>query len=440
MELMRMCLPEIERWPSVPADHRPALLLMVYDCRPATPGEAGAGWVRVVEAAREFEIHAIVGPESYDEIDVWRKTNPMPASLHIHTPERDALWRLLARRGTGRTLMAYRYWQKLAYKLSMKLHAEHRFALVHQVNPARISEPGEGWRLGIPFIWGPAGGTEMLPAEFITGLGLRDQLSERAREKAIRWSLRSRRVRRAAAKATVLLAGNSSAQRDFERAFRRPVELVPMYGIDTVIRPETSRFRFRGTLNLVWAGELAHPSGLPLLLEAVANLGHDVDYHLHVLGTGAMELEWKALAGEMGVRRRCTFHGAYRHDDLLEHLDQAHMYVFTSLRNTSAANIAEALGCGVPVMCFDQHAAADMVTPSCGVKVPVLHPGQTIAAMATSIRELAQDRTRLLRLSSGACERAQNYLWREDTQRMLSIYRMVAEVEVPVRQLSGGAA
>lgn len=431
---------QVEQWPTLASSTRPVLLIMAYDCMPEVDGAPSTAWVRVLEASREFEVHAIVGPDSLRAIEQYGRDGAAPA-VSFHTPMPDRIWRALTRGRAGdRGVAAYRYWQRLAFNLAQKLHATYRFALVHQLNPANVSEPGYGWKLGIPFVWGPAGGTEILPPEFLGGLPLTQQIAERGRELSTRLALRSGRVRRAAANAAVLLAPSTQVQRDFERVFRRPVELLPETGIPSVERAKTARFRFGGPLNLLWAGELARPGGLPLLLEAVANLGHDVDYHLHILGTGPLEAEWKSLAAEMGVRRRCTFHGSATREDLIARLDWAHLFVFTNLRDTSVAPVVEALGRGVPVMCFDHHAAGDIVTSSCGIKIPMTHPGHAIAAMASSIRQLAHERTPLLRLSAGASDRAQNYLWQEDSARLLDIYRLLAPVEVPVGQLSGGAA
>jgi len=104
----------------------------------------------------------------------------------------------------------------------------------------------------------------------------------------------------------------------------------------------------------------------------------------------------------------------------------AHLFVSTSLRDASAPAVLEALGCGVPVMCFDHHAAGDIVTPACGIKIPVTHPGHAIAAMASNIRTLAHERSRLLQLSAGACDRARQYLWSGNATRMASLYRSLA--------------
>ena len=425
------------QFPPVDAGHkfislssRPCLLLVLYECMPAQGSEASLGWIRVMEAAREFEVHAIVGPESLAYIERYAQTHRLPGSVHFHGAAEDWIYRRLqqlGRAGTRRSVV-YRRWQWLAFLKAQELHRLHDFSLAHQVNLTGFSEPGYVSQLGIPFVWGPASGSELLPKEFMAGLSLVDQIAERAREIRIGMSLRSRRVRQAGARASAVLATNSSARRDFERAFRRPVELLPESGIQAVRRPDLGRFRSQGPLNLLWAADLTRPNGLPFLLEAVANLGHDVDYSLRVLGAGPLEAEWKNLASEMGVRRRCTFLGDLGDEALAAQLEWAHMFVHTGLRNTPVAPMLEALAHGVPVMCLDHHGAHDIVTSACGVRIAVTHPGQAVANMASTVRSLAQDRTRLLQLSAGACDRAQNYLWRENTARLMGIYRGLARV------------
>ena len=416
--------PEIEHWQETSTEARPVLLLMAYECRPDAESEAYSGWERVLQAAREFEVHAIVGAASFAAIERHGHANEIPG-VHFHTPQEDALYRLLKRipNPFAHHDISYHHWQRLAYQLARELHRKHCFSLVHQINARTFREPGYTWRLGIPYVWGPMGGTQNFPVAFMAGMAFTEQLAERAHNIGNLLSLHKRRVKAAAKRASVLLATNSANKSDFERVFRRRVELLPETAIDAVRRPETAKFRARGPLNILWSGETATRKALPLLLEALANLGHDVDYRLHILGDGPLDMDREAFAAKLGVVRRCTFLGDRRMSDVLEQLEWAHLFVSTSLRDNSDKMVLEALGHGVPVMCFGQQGANDIVTPSCGIKIPVTHPGHAIAAMASSIRSLAQDRNRLLQLSAGACDRARNYLWSENAARVASIYR-----------------
>jgi glycosyltransferase involved in cell wall biosynthesis len=410
------------------------LLLMAYECMPDAESEAYAGWERVVQASREFEVHVITGAESFTAIKRNGAAETIP-QVHFHTPRQDVLYRVLkhAPNPFPHNNIAYHHWQRLAYQLARKLHREHCFSLVHQINVRHFREPGYTWRLGIPYVWGPMGGTQNFPVAFLSGLPVAEQIAERAHNIANRLSLRKHRVKMAAKRASVLLATNSGNKSDFERAFRRRVELLPETAIDAVRRPETAKFRSRGPLRILWSGDFTTRKALPLLLEALANLGHDVEYQLRVLAEGPLDIEREALAAELGVVRRCTFLGDRRMSDVVEQLEWAHLFVSTSLRDASDHMVLEALGHGVPVMCLDHHGAGDIVTPACGIKIPVTHPGHAIAAMASSILSLAEDRSRLVQLSAGACDRARNYLWSENAARIASIYHNLVLTGTPGR-------
>jgi glycosyltransferase involved in cell wall biosynthesis len=410
-----------------PASHaRPVLLLMAYECMPERGSEAYVGWGRMLQAAREFELHVIVSGESYAAIQAWTAAgNALPEHVEFYTPPEDARYRRLKRipRLFAYNYVAYRHWQRLAFTLAQQLHRKHCFSLVHQVNVCTFREPGYTWQLGIPYLWGPVGGTQNLPKAFLPDLPLVEQFKERARNLTNYFALRKRRVRTAARHAAVLIAANSTNQRDFERVFRRPVELLLETGLYATRTADPARFLAPGPIRLLWSGEFTTRKALPLLLRALAALPADVPFELRILGKGPREAEWKALAGKLGIAGRCSFLGHLPLAEAVAQLDWAHLFVFTSLRDTSGNVVLEALGAGVPVLCFDHQGVADIVTPACGIKVPVVHPGHAIAAIASSIRSLALDRGQLVQLSSGAHARAQRYLWTGNGDRVNSIYR-----------------
>jgi glycosyltransferase involved in cell wall biosynthesis len=427
-------LPAIEHRPKAPKEARPVLLLMVYECAPEHGSEGCAGWGRVIEAAREFELHVIVSAGSFAAVERYLEANPIAGAVHFHTPTRDALGRLLKflpRRFAHNA--AYRHWQRLACRLASELHRTHCFSLVHQISPCDFREPGYTSWLGIPYIWGPVGGTENFPEAFLAGLPMVERLKERAHTFANLLYLRNRRVKTAAQRAAVLFAANSTSQRDFELAFRRPAELLIETALTSIHPPDPAKFQAPGPIHLLWSGEFTTRAALPLLLEALANLGHEVDYRLRVLGAGPREAEWKELARSLGLGGRCSFLGHVPIEHAIIQLEWAHLFVFTSLRDSSARMVLESLGQGVPVLCLDQHAAADIVTPACGIKLPVTYPAHVILAIADCIRALSKDRPRLLRLSTGASIRARNYLWSENGARINSIYRRLALAGRPSR-------
>jgi glycosyltransferase involved in cell wall biosynthesis len=103
-------------------------------------------------------------------------------------------------------------------------------------------------------------------------------------------------------------------------------------------------------------------------------------------------------------------------------MNEAEVFCFTSLRDTSGNVVLEALAAGVPVVCFDHQGAADMVSDTSGVLLPVISPGTAITDWAATLRELAEDPEYLLELSEGTTELARTFLWRANGDRINAIY------------------
>lgn len=415
---------------TTPARTAPPILLMAYEVNPVRGSEWALGWGRVTQAARTgLPIHVITSADSYAATMRCAATHPLPPNVHLYHPdESDPLLRLLRRaipRLFAYNYMAYHRWQQLAFKLAQQLHAQHRFALVHQVNVGTFREPGYTWQLGIPYIWGPVGGSQNFPAAFLRGLPPVEAFKEFMRSATNRLALRKSRVRRAARAAAILIGSNSTNQRDYTRVFQRDVGLLLETGLDTVRSPNRARFTQPGPIRILWSGEFTTRKALPILLEALAALPEDTPFELRILGKGPLAGRWQQRAKELGIADRVHFLGHLPLADAIAQLDWAHLFVFTSLRDTSGNVVLEALSYGVPVICFDHQGVGDIVDATSGIKVPVTNPPRAIADIASAIQALAHNRVELLHLSHGATNRARQFLWSANGDRINALYHQL---------------
>ena len=421
------------------------LLLLAYECSPYRGSECAVGWGRMLGAAKIAETHVVTSEANFLALDRARAEGRVPANVKFYTPPPDAKLRKWEEQPAlfAYNYRAYHHWQLLVRVLITDLHRRECFDLVHQVNVCTFREPGYGHILNTPFVWGPVGGTQNFPFRFLPTLSPVEALKEGLRSVANRLALHKPRVRRAARKASMLFAANSTNERDFASVFRHPADRLLETGLHDVPEPDRTRFEHRvedfhhhlklSPLKLLWSGELQTRKALPVLLRALTLLPPDIPWQLDILGDGPMAERWEAQARRLGLANRVRFLGRLPFGDATNYMHSADLFCFSSLRDTSGNVVLEALAAGVPVLCFDHQGASDMVTASAGVKLPVVSPRRAYRDWAQTIEQLARDPERLLQLSVGATVQARRFLWSGNHDVMNHVYRRLTGTDEAAR-------
>lgn len=388
-----------------------------YACHPVQGSEPTVGWNRAVESARFGEVHVITHDEGNREIVHRTARDRGIENLYFHfiehTPFEERLMAL-----PGGYYPGYRRWQRRAYQFARDAHRRKPFDLAHQVNLCGYREPGELWKLDVPFVWGPVGGTQNTPTAFFGSGSLGVRLREGIRGVLNEVQLHhSRRVRRAAEAADVILAANSTAQRDFKRALGLDLPQLLETGVREVGTAKRWADRAPGPLRVLWAGELIRRKGFRLMLHAVRESRRTggPEVQLIVVGDGPE----RAL---IEAADRVDYRGWIPREDLLALYAEADALAFTSLRDTSGNVMLEGLAAGLPVVYLDHQGAADMGSAQCGIPVPVTTPEETIAGVADGLATLATHPARYAALSAGAIARAHQLDWRVNGDAVNRIY------------------
>lgn len=409
-----------------PRPRRPRLLLSAYACDPEQGSEPGVGWNRAVQAARYCDTWVLCEEGRYGAAvrRYLADHGPIPGLEFVYVP-RTAMQQWLGKL-PGMRYVAYNGWQRSALRAARALHARIGFDLTHQVTFCGYREPGYLWKLGVPFVWGPIGGTQNYPWRFLAESGCSGAFREGGRNVLNAVQMRfSPLVRRAVHAAAVVLAANTSIQADLARVHAIDAEVQ----LETGLRAVAARPRPlppEGTpLRVLWSGEVQPWKALTLLLRALARIPASVPVEVRILGHGPLEAAARRLAGRLGVANRLSWLGWLPFREALAQYDWADVFVFTSLRDTSGNVVLESLAAGVPVVCLDHQGVHDMVTPECGIRIPVTTPDEVIGRLAEALTTLGADREGRARLGGGALERARCYLWDVQGERMLKVYREV---------------
>ena len=400
------------------------VLVSAYACNPSRGSEPGIGWGWIVEISKHHDLWVITKKDEFPDIEAELARRPglrERVRFHYVTRRRS---RALERLWPPSYYWSYRQWHKKAYRLAQQLHAEIGFDVVHQLTMMGFREPGYLWQLDAPFVWGPVGGLGLLPWRFLPSLGPAGALFHAGRNvlNVLHRKLLVRPKRAARRTQGRLIAGTSETARAIERFFGQRSHVICEIGPpDHEAGPVNSRWSIE-PLRLVWSGLHVSRKALPLLLRAVSRLPDGVRVQLDILGEGPRTLSWQRLARRLGVDDWCTWHGWLPREPALEVMRGGHAFVITSLFDLTSTVLIEALALGLPVICLDHCGFADVVTPECGIKVPVRRPRRVIADLAAAIAQLWRDEPRRQRLAEGGPRRAAAFSWDKKAEAVNALY------------------
>lgn len=436
---------EVERYaPSsvVDPDHPEWRVLQIaFSCHPHESMESRIGWYRAVHAARRHHVTVLHGV-LHDTAELRHEAELLGLGdrLDFVRVERCALGKLLTKAATT-YYAGYRLWHQCVLKIARQLHKAEPFDLVHQTTYSGYREPGFGWQLKTPFVWGPVGGTQSFPLAYLGQLTPRTAWIEMCRNAINAWQLRfSRRVRRASRAPNVLIAATQKGADDIRQATGRDIPVQLETALDTPVGPSRGPRAADAPLNILWSGRLRAWKTLPLLFRALPLLPPDVDWRLRVMGVGRSEPEWRRLAERLGIADRIEWLGWPEYRETLPHYRWADAFAFTSMRDTSGTGLLEALAAGTPIVGVNHQGAADIMTTDCAVPVPVGRPRDTITGFATALTQLAREPVTWKRLSDGCRLAATRHGWELQADKLHAWYAQAMQSKAtPPTQQTGYA-
>ena len=146
---------------------------------------------------------------------------------------------------------------------------------------------------------------------------------------------------------------------------------------------------------------------LPLLARRFPNVTFEI------VGEGSAIPEFKRLAGISGVAGRVQFSGKLNHEQVMQHLREAHLFVFpTTSSDGFPKAVLEGLASGLPVVATRVSVLPQLLGSGCGVLINEATP----EAVARGVEEALTDAARYNAVSLQAIASARQYsleTWRD---------------------------
>jgi glycosyltransferase involved in cell wall biosynthesis len=399
------------------------VLLVGHACSPRRGSEPGLTWNWAWHLSQRHQIQVLTHPQDREGIEEYLSKHPNPNLKFggVDVPSWIDTWRPGKNDCGPGIRLHYLIWQYLIYREAARLHRLGGFDVVHHVSWGTITAPPLLWRLPVPFIWGPIGGGQTAPHNFLHYFG-EDSRGEFLRTLRIRLLPRLPFLRRAVKNSSMLLATNLETCNVIQQAGGHHVR----YSYDNAVAEgmlsdQIPRRSPGGELTLLWAGRLEPFKALRLGIEALAQL-KDVPVRLLVAGDGSQRSYLERLTRDLGVGDRVQFLGHTPWPDMPALFRSADAFLFTSLRDSSGSVVLEAMSQALPIITLNHQGVATLVPSEAGVKIPVTTPAATVAALAKAISQMAASPEMRLRMGEAGWNYARTQTWERRAAEMNDLY------------------
>jgi glycosyltransferase involved in cell wall biosynthesis len=168
----------------------------------------------------------------------------------------------------------------------------------------------------------------------------------------------------------------------------RKIELVRL-GVDVAVYRVERTLRRDGVFRIVTVGRLAEAKGLPLLLEAVAQLiDRGIRLHLDIVGDGPLRPVIAQRAAELGIAAALTMHGMQPADRVRDFYRQADVCVLASFLEGIPVVLMEAMALGTPTIATRVTGCPELIES--GTNGLLCTPGD-VASLTEALERLAHD-------------------------------------------------
>lgn len=200
---------------------------------------------------------------------------------------------------------------------------------------------------------------------------------------------------------------------------------LPENGVDPARFPIADRWpEPRGRFTFITVGRLVPYKGADLILEAMAGSPALRQCSLVVVGDGPQRAALTAQVRQLGLESNVDVVGWVEQSRLANALGSAQAFVFPSLREFGGGVVLEALAKGLPSVVVDYGGPAELVTPDCGMLLPMRPRPELVASLRQAMEALAEDPARCRAMGAAACRKVrEEFTWDVKADRLAAMYR-----------------
>lgn len=407
------------------------ILVSAYAISPYLGSEYGVGWNFVSKLSDFYNITVLYGTSGGEMgnnsgiIDYLKKNEKININFVFVKPNKLVNFFDFLNHKVSPLFftIAYYLWQIQVFGVAKKLISQKKFQLIHQLNTIGFRQPGFLWKLGIPFVWGPVGGSSNLDKIFMGSLSKGNLIKNIIRNITNLYFLKfSSRIKSTVKAAAAIFVATTADQMNFIKYFK--IEL-PVIRENSIIKYATEIKKINEVIVFVWVGSLDERKALNFLLEALSRLRTTKPWVLNVVGDGPIRRHLYNLSVNFGINNNIIWHGNVSHDSVISIMKKSDINIITSIMDSNPTVLLEAFEVGIPTIALDHFGMKDLIDDHVGFKISITNINEIIHTLALTLTSCIENHQYVELLKNNIIKRQKELHWDKSIKKVCDIYEKV---------------
>lgn len=365
------------------------ILVSAYGCEPNRGSESGVGWNWVLQLAKNNTLHVVTRSNNKQPIESCLLSD-VAKNITFHYYDCPS-WIRKMKKGDKGLYLYYTCWQIGAKKIFKQLAKQYKFDYAWHLSFGSWWMPTTLHTVGIPFIYGPLGGGDGVPKEFIRTLPLKDRIIQSFRYVLTGTARFNPLVMRPARKAVAILCRTENSMEFLPDSLKRKAKVILETAMDMDEFPITSVDKHNSIPQFITTGRLVPFKNLSCAIKALAIVKKKHDFKYTIIGKGPEKNKLEALIKTCGLEDNIVIHKQIPRKELLQQLVHADAYLFPSLREGGSWALMEAMAMELPPVCLNWTGMKHICDEKSAMLLEVTNPKQMILDFADAICQLIED-------------------------------------------------
>ncbi|MBS1503175.1 MAG: glycosyltransferase family 4 protein [Bacteroidetes bacterium] len=347
------------------------VLLSAYSCQPNKGSEPGVGWNWALEISkRGHEVWVLTREKNKPFIENHFRDKPGVSNLNFIYY--DLPKPLLTMKKSMGVYIYYQLWQSSIVKLAKQWDQKVNFDIIHHITFGVFRQNTYLYRLRKPLYIGPLGGGEKMPRACIRSLPPNLKLYEFVRSFSNKISLYNPYLIKSFKAAEVIFFKTRESLNSIPEIFKAKSILANEVGCFNNVNDSKLRKHKGNPFEILFVGRLLHWKGAHIAILAFKNL-HKLypESRLFLIGTGPFKETLIKLVTANKLGSAVQILDQLPQKIVFEYYDNAQVFLFPSLHDSSGGVVYEAMSFGLPIVTLNLNGPGFIMGDDydCSVKV-----------------------------------------------------------------------